>query len=73
MTKSIDEEAGWSLAETGRLLRMVGPLIQIPVLWALTQRPQWASSHMSWVYAGFALGMLMVVAGLIMNFLGRKR
>ena len=73
MTKSIDENTGWSLAETGRLLRMIGPLVQIPFLWALTQRPQWASAHMTWVYVGFSVGMCMVVAGLIMNLVGRKR
>lgn len=73
MNRPNDNPTGWNVAETGRLLRMIGPLVQIPFLWALTQRPQWASSHMSWVYGGFSCGILLVVAGLVMSLSGRKR
>lgn len=73
MTRPPDETTRWNVAETGRLLRMIGPLVQIPFLWALTQRPQWASAHMLWVYGGFACGMLLVVVGLVMSLSGRKR
>lgn len=68
-----EESNRWNRNETGRLLRLVGPLLQIPALWALTQRPQWASSHMTWVYAGFFAGMVLVIAGLVMNIAGFRR
>ena len=60
------------IQELGRIFRLVGPLLQIPSLWALTQRPEWASSHMIWIYAGFAGGFLLVTVGLVMHLLGRN-
>lgn len=72
--KDLTEENGsWKWSETGRLLRLVGPLLQIPALWALTQRPTWASAHMAWIYAGFFAGMLLVVVGLVLNLVSGRR
>lgn len=68
-----EESRSWNLSETGRLLRLVGPLLQIPALWALTQRPTWASAHMVWIYAGFFAGMLLVIVGLVLNLVSGRR
>lgn len=67
-----DESKKRDIQELGRLLRLVGPLLQIPSLWALTQRPDWASHYMAWIYGGFVGGFMLVAVGLLMHFLGRR-
>ena len=67
-----DESKKRDIRELGRLLRLVGPLLQIPSLWALTQRPEWASHHMAWIYGGFASGFVLVSIGLVMHLVGRR-
>ena len=67
-----DESKKRDIRELGRLLRLVGPLLQIPSLWALTQRPEWASHYMAWIYGGFASGFVLVSIGLVMHLLGRR-
>lgn len=55
------------LKETGKLLRLLGPLIQLPSLWLLTQRPEFAASNMNLIYGLFFCGLGMVIAGLLMS------
>jgi len=56
-----------NLNETGKLLRLLGPIVQLPSLWLLTQNPQYAARHMPLIYGLFICGLVMVVAGLMMS------
>lgn len=59
--------------ELGRFLRLIGPLLQLPSLWLLTQRPEWASRHMMLIYSLFFAGVVMVMSGLLLSQFGGKK
>jgi hypothetical protein len=56
-----------NLNETGKLLRLIGPLFQLPSLWLLTQRPEYAARHMGLIYIFFIGGLGMVLTGLLFS------
>lgn len=56
--------------EFGNLLRMVGPLIQLPLLWLLLNSPGTVSKFAPLIYSGMAAGFVLVVYG---NYLRRKK
>jgi hypothetical protein len=62
-----------NLREVGRFLRLIGPLIQLPSLWLLSQRPDYASRNMLLIYLLFFAGLMMVVVGLFLNFIPNRR
>ncbi len=60
------------LMKIGRYLRRAGPLVQLPLLFVLTQRASWTTAHMAWIYGGVFIGFLMVMAGSVINMIFRR-
>lgn len=56
--------------EIGKLLRLIGPLIQIPLIWLFLRDPDTARTRANWIYAGMTLGLALVLAGIVLS--GRK-
>jgi hypothetical protein len=64
----IDEPSVWmERREIGRLLRLIGPLVQVPMLWILLRKPDLVREHPEFVYGGMALGLILVLTGLLIS------
>jgi hypothetical protein len=53
--------------EIGKLLRLIGPLVQIPLIWMFLRDPEFARTHTNWIYGGMIFGLSLVLAGIVMS------
>jgi hypothetical protein len=53
--------------EFGRSLRLIGPLVQIPLLWFYLKNPDWASRNAAVLYGGMVAGLTMVLVGILLS------
>lgn len=66
--EEIDAAVPWlDRREFGKLLRLIGPLIQIPLIWLFLRDPDIARSRAYWIYAGMAFGLALVLSGIVLS------
>lgn len=53
--------------EIGKLLRLIGPLVQIPLIWMFLRDPDFARTHTIWIYGGMTFGLTLVLAGIVLS------
>ena len=63
-----DRSSPWfDQREFGRLLRLIGPLIQVPLLWMFLRKPELVRTRPEWIYGGMALGFALVLTGILLS------
>jgi hypothetical protein len=67
-----DRSSPWfDRREFGRLLRLLGPLIQVPLLWMFLRKPDLVRTRPELIYGGMSLGFALVLIGIVLS--SRKR